>query len=74
MKRTKQTASNIDAPQERWKALNEIDAVSLDDFLAMRAIAIFRELEIKYKKEVKVYWSNSTIEYYFYAGSCAISR
>ncbi|KAA0202057.1 hypothetical protein HAZT_HAZT000630 [Hyalella azteca] len=26
MKRTIQTASNIDAPQERWKALNEIDA------------------------------------------------
>ena len=28
MKRTIQTASNIRAPQERWKALNEIDAVS----------------------------------------------
>ncbi|KAF2363704.1 Histidine phosphatase superfamily clade-1 [Trinorchestia longiramus] len=26
MKRTIQTAANIDAPQERWKALNEIDA------------------------------------------------
>lgn len=26
MKRTMQTASNIKAPQERWKALNEIDA------------------------------------------------
>ena len=28
MKRTMQTAAQIDAPQERWKALNEIDAVS----------------------------------------------
>lgn len=28
MKRTIQTASYIEAPQERWKALNEIDAVS----------------------------------------------
>lgn len=27
MKRTIQTASFIEAPQERWKALNEIDAV-----------------------------------------------
>lgn len=27
MKRTIQTASYIEAPQERWKALNEIDAV-----------------------------------------------
>lgn len=27
MKRTIQTASYIVAPQERWKALNEIDAV-----------------------------------------------
>ena len=30
MNRTIQTATYIDAPQERWKALNEIDAVSLD--------------------------------------------
>lgn len=29
MKRTIQTASGISAPQERWKALNEIDAVSV---------------------------------------------
>ena len=29
MKRTIQTVSSIDAPQERWKALNEIDAVSI---------------------------------------------
>jgi len=29
MKRTIQTAKNIDAPQERWRALNEIDAVLL---------------------------------------------
>jgi len=28
MKRTIQTASYIEAPQERWKALNEIDAVN----------------------------------------------
>lgn len=27
LKRTIQTAAGIDAPQERWKALNEIDAV-----------------------------------------------
>ena len=30
MKRTIQTARGIDAPQERWRALNEIDAVSGD--------------------------------------------
>lgn len=29
MKRTIQTASGISAPQERWKALNEIDAVRI---------------------------------------------
>lgn len=29
MKRTIQTVANVPAPQERWKALNEIDAVSL---------------------------------------------
>ncbi|XP_022236927.1 6-phosphofructo-2-kinase/fructose-2,6-bisphosphatase 4-like, partial [Limulus polyphemus] len=28
LRRTIQTASGIEAPQERWKALNEIDAVS----------------------------------------------
>lgn len=28
LRRTIQTAAGIDAPQERWKALNEIDAVS----------------------------------------------
>ena len=28
LKRTIQTAAHVDAPQERWKALNEIDAVS----------------------------------------------
>lgn len=28
MKRTIQTARDIDAPQERWRALNELDAVS----------------------------------------------
>lgn len=28
LQRTIQTAAGIDAPQERWKALNEIDAVS----------------------------------------------
>lgn len=28
MKRTIQTVAAIEAPQERWKALNEIDAVS----------------------------------------------
>ena len=32
MKRTIQTASGIDAPQERWKALNEIDAVRIFNF------------------------------------------
>lgn len=29
LKRTIQTAADVKAPQERWKALNEIDAVSL---------------------------------------------
>lgn len=28
LKRTIQTAADVNAPQERWKALNEIDAVS----------------------------------------------
>lgn len=28
MKRTIQTSRDIDAPQERWRALNELDAVS----------------------------------------------
>lgn len=29
LKRTIQTVQGVTAPQERWKALNEIDAVSL---------------------------------------------
>jgi len=29
MKRTKQTSVHVDAPIEHWKALNEIDAVSM---------------------------------------------
>lgn len=29
LKRTIQTVAEVPAPQERWKALNEIDAVSL---------------------------------------------
>lgn len=29
LKRTIQTVAGVPAPQERWKALNEIDAVSL---------------------------------------------
>lgn len=33
LKRTIQTVAEIKAPQERWKALNEIDAVSDDFFL-----------------------------------------
>ena len=28
LKRTIQTSAHVEAPQERWKALNEIDAVS----------------------------------------------
>lgn len=28
LKRTIQTVADVNAPQERWKALNEIDAVS----------------------------------------------
>ena len=31
LKRTIQTAAAIDAPQERWKALNEIDAGSCEE-------------------------------------------
>ena len=31
LKRTIQTVATIPAPQERWKALNEIDAVSATD-------------------------------------------
>lgn len=32
LKRTIQTVATIPAPQERWKALNEIDAVSINIF------------------------------------------
>lgn len=32
LKRTIQTVATIPAPQERWKALNEIDAVSISIF------------------------------------------
>lgn len=31
LKRTIQTVAEIKAPQERWKALNEIDAVNMSD-------------------------------------------
>ena len=31
LKRTIQTAAGIEAPQERWKALNEIDAGSCEE-------------------------------------------
>jgi 6-phosphofructo-2-kinase/fructose-2,6-biphosphatase 2 len=30
LKRTIQSAADVKAPQERWKALNEIDAVSCE--------------------------------------------
>ena len=30
MKRAIQTVADVPAPQERWKALNEIDAVSIE--------------------------------------------
>ena len=33
LKRTKQTAKFIDAPKEHWKALNEIDAVSINNLV-----------------------------------------
>ena len=32
LKRTIQTVAEIKAPQERWKALNEIDAVNINYF------------------------------------------
>ena len=41
MKRTIQTARYIDAPQERWRALNELDAVSLFNHLLI--ITRFRD-------------------------------
>uniref|UniRef100_A0A336LQ47 CSON000404 protein n=1 Tax=Culicoides sonorensis TaxID=179676 RepID=A0A336LQ47_CULSO len=38
-KRTIQTVAGLEAPQERWKALNEIDAVSYEMFLAIALIS-----------------------------------
>ncbi|XP_023217948.1 6-phosphofructo-2-kinase/fructose-2,6-bisphosphatase-like isoform X1 [Centruroides sculpturatus] len=44
LKRTMQTASGIDAPQERWKALNEIDAGICEEMT-------YEEIKRKYPKE-----------------------
>jgi len=43
-KRTIQTASGIDAPQERWKALNEIDAGICEEMT-------YEEIALKYPDE-----------------------
>lgn len=43
LKRTIQTVTDIAAPQERWKALNEIDAVSLVCSCAdFKAVLVFQ--------------------------------
>jgi 6-phosphofructo-2-kinase/fructose-2,6-biphosphatase 2 len=44
LKRTIQTASGIDAPQERWKALNEIDAGICEEMT-------YQEIQCKYPEE-----------------------
>lgn len=36
LQRTIQTVASVAAPQERWKALNEIDAVSFHVFILVR--------------------------------------
>lgn len=41
MKRTIQTVAEVKAPQERWKALNEIDAVSIWNSLKIAIIFEF---------------------------------
>ena len=38
LKRTIQTVAEIKAPQERWKALNEIDAVSYENSFLIEII------------------------------------
>jgi 6-phosphofructo-2-kinase/fructose-2,6-biphosphatase 2 len=40
LKRTIQTVATIPAPQERWKALNEIDAVSVGSFIKCTAVSM----------------------------------
>lgn len=40
MKRTIQTAKFVEAPQERWKALNEIDAVPGHEFCSIRVMTV----------------------------------
>jgi len=46
LKRTIQTAVHLDAPQERWKALNEIDAGDMENLT-------YAEIESKYPEEFK---------------------
>lgn len=41
MKRTIQTSRDIDAPQERWRALNELDAVSLQAITKFFSVFFF---------------------------------
>lgn len=41
MKRTIQTAECLEVPYEQWKSLNEIDAVSLLDFIKTNASKVF---------------------------------
>ncbi|ODN02887.1 6-phosphofructo-2-kinase/fructose-2,6-bisphosphatase [Orchesella cincta] len=43
LKRTIQTASGIDAPQERWKALNEIDAGTCEEMTYEEIAATYPE-------------------------------
>jgi len=46
LKRTIQTALHIDAPQERWKALNEIDAGEMENLT-------YEEIEANFPEEFK---------------------
>lgn len=46
MKRAIQTVEDIDAPQERWKALNEIDAGTCEEMK-------YTEIKVKYPEEFK---------------------
>ena len=53
LKRTKQTAEFIHAPQVNWKALNEINAVSyLIMCSALRVVCLVRETEVGHSDKI----------------------
>lgn len=52
MKRAIQTVADVPAPQERWKALNEIDAVGcLREINGSGALGLFRVLLLLFLRE-----------------------